>query len=65
MDEFVQNVRVLAYYKWEKAGKPEGSDLQFWLEAENELDKQTATENQNPETEPKRVVAAKRSHVKK
>jgi hypothetical protein len=65
MDEFVQNVRVLAYFKWEKAGKPEGNDLQFWLDAENELDKQTATENPTPNGEPKKVVAAKRSPVKK
>jgi hypothetical protein len=30
-------VRELAYSKWERAGKPEGDDLRFWLAAENEL----------------------------
>jgi hypothetical protein len=30
-------IRMLAFYKWERAGKPEGNDLCFWLEAEREL----------------------------
>jgi hypothetical protein len=31
------NVRLLAYEKWEKAGSPTGDDETFWFEAENEL----------------------------
>jgi hypothetical protein len=27
-----------AYHLWEKAGRPSGSDLDFWLAAENEHD---------------------------
>jgi hypothetical protein len=31
-------IRELAYRKWVQAGRPEGSSLRFWLEAEHELD---------------------------
>jgi hypothetical protein len=30
-------VRLLAYIKWERAGKPPGDGTPFWLEAEQEL----------------------------
>jgi len=30
-------IRNLAYRKWEAAGKPDGDGLDFWLEAEREL----------------------------
>jgi len=33
----LEKIRQLAYLKWEAAGKPEGSDRFFWLEAEREL----------------------------
>jgi hypothetical protein len=29
-------IRLCAYHKWEKAGKPPGDGVQFWLEAEQE-----------------------------
>jgi hypothetical protein len=29
-------IRLLAYTKWEAAGKPEGDGLRFWLEAKRE-----------------------------
>jgi len=32
-----EKVRELAYYKWERAGYPSGDGLNFWLEAETEL----------------------------
>jgi hypothetical protein len=32
-----QAVQELAYYAWERAGKPEGNALDFWLEAEREF----------------------------
>lgn len=28
--------REAAYYKWKKAGEPDGDGVQFWLEAERE-----------------------------
>jgi hypothetical protein len=30
-------IRLRAYQKWEAAGKPDGDDARFWLEAEQEL----------------------------
>jgi len=32
-----QQVRELAYKKWEEAGSPWGRDKEFWIEAEQEL----------------------------
>ncbi len=31
------DVRLLAYFKWEADGRPDGHDLHFWYEAEREL----------------------------
>ncbi|MCI0456724.1 MAG: DUF2934 domain-containing protein [Gemmataceae bacterium] len=30
-------IRLLAYRKWEVAGRPTGDGINFWLEAEREL----------------------------
>lgn len=30
-----EQIRKLAYYLWEWAGKPEGMDTEFWAEAES------------------------------
>lgn len=30
-------IRVLAYLKWNDAGRPDGRDEEFWLEAEKEF----------------------------
>jgi hypothetical protein len=32
-----EQVRMRAYLKWERAGKPPGDGVTFWLEAEQEL----------------------------
>ncbi len=32
-----EEVRRLAYLKWEAAGRPEGDGFSFWVEAEQEL----------------------------
>jgi len=32
-----QEIGEQAYKKWEAAGKPNGRDLKFWLEAQQEL----------------------------
>jgi hypothetical protein len=32
-----EEVRLLAYQKWEAAGRPGGDGANFWLEAEQEL----------------------------
>jgi len=31
------SIRVLAYQKWEAAGKPESDGVRYWLEAEREF----------------------------
>lgn len=31
------DIRQLAYRKWEEAGRPEGDGTEFWLQAEREL----------------------------
>jgi hypothetical protein len=33
----LEELRVLAYKKWEAAGRPESDGIYFWLEAEREL----------------------------
>jgi hypothetical protein len=35
-----EDIRLIAYRKWENAGKPVGDGTKFWLEAENELMKE-------------------------
>ena len=34
-----ETLQKAAYYKWEAAGRPEGNELYFWLEAEKEISK--------------------------
>jgi hypothetical protein len=34
---YLNDIRALAYRKWEAAGKPAGDCTSFWLEAEQEL----------------------------
>jgi hypothetical protein len=34
---YLNDIRALAYRKWEAAGKPAGDCTRFWLEAEQEL----------------------------
>lgn len=33
----VEEIRLLAYRRWEGAGRPDGEAVQFWLQAEQEL----------------------------
>jgi hypothetical protein len=37
MDACEEEIRQLAYLKWEQAGCPCGDGLDFWFEAENEV----------------------------
>jgi hypothetical protein len=37
MDTTAERVRQRAYELWEQSGKPEGSDMDFWLQAEREI----------------------------
>jgi len=36
-EDLRQQIRELAYHKWEQANKPWGKDKEFWIEAEKEL----------------------------
>lgn len=36
-EDLRQQIRELAYQKWEEAGRPWGRDKEFWVEAEKEL----------------------------
>jgi len=35
--EHEDEIRLLAYRKWEQAGSPPSDGVQFWLDAENEI----------------------------
>ena len=37
---YEDEIRARAHQLWEQAGKPDGSDQQFWLEAERQLKKE-------------------------
>jgi len=39
-----EKVRERAYYKWEQAGYPSGDGVDFWLQAEAELQQAEASE---------------------
>jgi hypothetical protein len=41
-----RQIRARAYELWEKAGRPAGRDLEFWLEAEREIS--TPTDQAEP-----------------
>ena len=35
--DWEEQIRVRAYYLWEQAGRPEGSEPAFWAEAERQM----------------------------
>src|SRR4051794_41275611 len=35
--DWEERMRVRAYYLWEQAGRPEGSEAAFWAEAERQM----------------------------
>jgi hypothetical protein len=34
----VHDIQVAAYFDWENAGRPEGEDLEFWLDGKSSLE---------------------------
>lgn len=55
MDE--QKIREAAYRLWEKDGKPQGQDLEYWFTAEKaageeDFDRTPADSTQNSEADP-------------
>lgn len=59
--DMFEKIQRLAYSKWEKAGYPEGDGVDFWLEAENEVNAEAEVSSAPPKTSEKksRRVAAK------
>ena len=62
-----KEIGQLAYQLWEKAGRPAGMDLNFWLEAESQL-RQAAQPIPTipvklPPSQPKEPVASKRAKL--
>ena len=56
-----QNVEVkdLAYRLWEAAGKPDGRDTDFWLQAEASLAKPKGADKPKPKAAAKPAAKAK------
>ncbi len=42
--DLLEAIRVRAYYLWEKAGRPEGGDMEFWEEARRQIEKEREQE---------------------
>jgi hypothetical protein len=36
--DILEPIRVRAYFLWERAGRPEGGDLEFWEEARRQIE---------------------------
>jgi Protein of unknown function (DUF2934) len=49
MDDRQEKIRRRAHEIWEEKGKPEGSELDFWLQAEKEI---SADSESAPEVPP-------------
>jgi hypothetical protein len=41
--DWEERMRVRAYYLWERAGRPEGSEGAFWAEAERQMRAEAST----------------------
>jgi hypothetical protein len=52
-----QMIRELAYGKWERAGYPEGNGVNFWLEAETELQLEYTPPKRKTVARPKATAA--------
>jgi len=61
-DRVCKKRQEIAYYLWEKAGKPEGRDKEFWDKAEKDAWKHWSNQ---PRTECKPVIVHKKKKPKK
>jgi len=41
-DDVLEPIRTRAYLLWERAGRPEGGDLEFWERARKEIEAEEA-----------------------
>ena len=68
-----ENIRVAAYYIWEKKGCPSGADYECWIEACEQVlapkkscsKKNTATEGCGTKTATKKASVSKKKETKK
>lgn len=37
---FLEAIRLRAYYLWERAGRPNGGDMEFWEEARQQIERE-------------------------
>jgi hypothetical protein len=44
MSGIEEKIRERAYELWQQSGKPDGSEMDFWLQAEQELSKEKPAE---------------------
>ena len=44
MSKLDDQIRQRAYELWEQAGRPDGSGIEFWLQAEHEIAAETSPE---------------------
>ncbi len=47
-----EQIREMAYYLWEQAGKPEGNDQDYYFKARKVLEEREAAEQRAPATQP-------------
>lgn len=38
--DFLEAIRLRAYYLWENAGRPGGGDIEFWEEARRQIEQE-------------------------
>lgn len=43
-DDILEPIRVRAYYLWDRAGRPDGGDLNFWDEARRQIEAEAEQE---------------------
>lgn len=52
-----QNIHELAYQKWEAAGSPPSDGVEFWLQAEAEVNAKSNESKTSEEKQPRKVAA--------
>lgn len=52
-----QNIHELAYKKWEAAGSPPSDGVEFWLQAETEINAKSNSKKTSEEKQPRKVAA--------
>ncbi|WP_152045318.1 DUF2934 domain-containing protein [Aureimonas psammosilenae] len=51
-----EDVRRLAYFLWEKAGRPNGEEHRFWAAASNEIEGELKAKRMETQAQPRSVA---------